>query len=115
MFPLPLFAKASTNRLAAAISAPQPFLPKLPLPSRRRTTSRDLLQANGRSSKGVWHRTMLHFLYCKRLVDHAPAHLPAPSGSCLMNFCLFLVPPSQSLEHLDHFVHALSSQSFSQA
>lgn len=54
-------------------------------------------------------------MYCNRRGPHMPGHLPAPSAGLLTNFCRFLVPPSQSLEHDVHFVHALNSQSFSHA
>merc|ERR1719329_922907 len=67
MFPLPLSVKESTNIFAATISASQPFFPKLPLPSRSMTTSRDLLQASGRSFLGVLQRNILHFLELQTL------------------------------------------------
>merc|ERR1719258_5173 len=84
----------------------------------------------------ISQRFMLHCLYCKRFSDHAPGHFPSPSAFTFTNFWRFSdhapghfpspsaftftnfwrfrVPPSQSLEHQDHFVHSLSSQSFSQ-
>merc|ERR1719247_472499 len=52
-------------------------------------------------------------MYCNRFEDHLSAHLPSPTGSLVMNFERFLVPPSQSLEHAVHAVQSLSSQSFS--
>merc|ERR1719310_756153 len=106
---------AFTNSCAILISATHPFLPRLPLPSRSKTTSRVLLQANGAGSEplesSTTQRFMLHCLYCKRLESHLSGHLPAPSAGVLTNLTRFLVPPSQSLEHPDHLVHPLSSQS----
>merc|ERR1719161_1913432 len=66
------------------------------------------------SGASISQRFMLHALYSKRFSDHAPGHFPSPSAFTFTNFWRFRVPPSQSFEHQDHFVHSLSSQSFSQ-
>merc|ERR1719454_1633305 len=106
--------KASTNIDAILISAFQPFLPKLPLPSSRTITSRELL--HGIVTFGaVGHPIMLQFLYSKRAGAHLSGHVPSPSGGAFTPFVRFWVPPSQSLEHLLHAVHSWSSQSFSHA
>merc|ERR1719261_420444 len=101
--------------LAACISASHPFDLRLPLPSSRRIMSSVLLQVITSDPTRTLHLFILHCLYCNRFKDHLSAHLPSPSGAFLIYFWRFLVPPSQSLEHADHFVHWLSSQSFSQA
>merc|ERR1719272_1442565 len=112
---LPLSLKASTNIIAALISAAQPVFPKLPLPSMRRTISNVALHGMGRSRLLVMHRCMLHFLYCKRWSDHLSAHVPAPVATSATNFSRFLVPPSQSLEQTPRLVQEASTQSFSHA
>ena len=104
----------STNIFAALISASQPLCPRLPLPSMRKTMSSVSLHFVTGSATGTMHRFMLHALNCKRSLDHVVAHLPAPSAGIFTNLCRFRVPPSQSLEHHDPLVHAVSSQSFSQ-
>jgi len=64
---------------------------------------------------GSLHLFLLHDLYCNRCFDQSPGQLPSPSAGEDTNFCLFLEPPSQSFEQRVHFVHGLSSQSFSHA
>merc|ERR1719359_264953 len=80
----------------------------------RKTMSSDSLHCMTGEMGSTLHRFMLHFLNCNRFVSHLPGHFPAPSGGELTNFTRLRVPPSQSFEHHDHFVHSLSSQSFSQ-
>merc|ERR1719265_115464 len=106
MFALaPSVENASTKYSAALISAFQPDCPRLPLPSRRKTTSSSFLHFN------EGQRMLLHGLYCNRSFDHAPGHLPCPSGDFMMCFVRLRVPPSQSLEHQVHLLHSLNSQS----
>merc|ERR1719486_511385 len=81
-FPSPIL-KAPMKSLAAVISALHPSLPRLPLPSRSKITSSDLLQVNGASVDRVLHLTMLQLWYCNLFTDHWSAHSPAPSASCL--------------------------------
>merc|ERR1719453_161605 len=110
-----LSEKASTKYCAALISACQPFLPKLPLPSIRSTTSTTLKQGIGLSTISTLHRCMPHCLYSRRSLAHLSGQVPAPWEGSLTNFWRFWVPPSQSLEQRDHLVHAPRTQSFSHA
>merc|ERR550537_1386691 len=81
----------------------------------RNKMSKDWLHCITALLTGTGHLFMLQFLYCKRAGDHLLAHFPAPSGACFTNFWRLRVPPSQSLEHQDHLVHSVKSQSFSHA
>merc|ERR1719409_2425548 len=77
MFALaPSVENASTKYSAALISAFQPDCPRLPLPSRRKTTSSSFLHFSG------GHRNMLHILYSNRSRDHAFGQAPAPFAAC---------------------------------
>merc|ERR1719310_278870 len=58
---------------------------------------------------------MLQGLYCSLFGLHLLGHVPAPFGAFCTNFMRLRVPPSQSLEHQDHLVHSVRSQSFSHA
>merc|ERR1719247_1890666 len=89
--------------------------PPLPLPSIRKTMSRVSLHCITSIPAGTSQRFMLHFLYCRRLLLHLSGHFPSPSGCFCTNLTRLRVPPSQSLEHHDHFVHSVRSQSASHA
>merc|ERR1740138_465306 len=116
MFALaPVPVKASTNVFAALISASQPACPRLPLPSRSKTTSTSSLHFTVLAPTSRAHRFMLQRLYCSRALDHLPAHFPSPRARSVMNLWRFCVPPSQSLEHRPHVVHRPRTQSFSHA
>mmetsp|Transcript_76306 Transcript_76306/g.120487 ORF Transcript_76306/g.120487 Transcript_76306/m.120487 type:complete len:223 (-) Transcript_76306:648-1316(-) len=106
--------KVSMNVLTAVICASQPSFPDFGHISIIRMTSMVLLQAKASVSL-TSHLRWAHGSYSKRFFSHTPGHLPDPSAGCFTNFVRFLVPPSQSLEHVDHFVQSLSSQSNSQA
>merc|ERR1719443_681591 len=64
---------------------------------------------------GTLHLWVAQASYCNLDGSHLSAHFPEPSAGVLTMRSLLLVPPSQSLEQLVHFVQGWSSQSFSQA
>merc|ERR1719183_1418415 len=106
--------KESMRELAAWTSALHPALPDLGVASRSMMISRDLLHFRT-SPTGVLHLCIEHGLYSNLSASHVPAHLPEPSAGSMMNFWRFCVPPSQCFVQAVHFVHSLSSQSFSHA
>merc|ERR1719265_750819 len=67
------------------------------------------------SKSGTAHLHCAQASYCIREGSHLSAQEPEPWAGSLTSRCRFLEPPSQSLEHVVHFVHGCKTQSFSQA